>query len=220
MSFKETGLKNIFMGNITLKSKIKEVSFSKQNFTNDITKIFNKICSSGSMQIGNRNKLQASNDSFFFFTICSNNIFYLIATDKNFPEHEAFSLVDLLHQKGIFMNVNESNELNSIGEELLNDTLNEYKKKESSSTIINNINEDIKDIKDVMKNNLKEVLKTTDDARALEVQSNNIKLGALEYQENANELKKATCWQNFKWTIIIGGVLAVVIGVVLIIVLR
>ena len=220
MSFKETGLKNIFIGNITLKSKIKEVSFSKQNFTNDITKIFNKICSSGSMQIGNRNKLQASNDSFFFFTICSNNIFYLIATDKNFPEHEAFSLVDLLHQKGIFMNVNESNELNSIGEELLNDTLNEYKKKESSSTIINNINEDIKDIKDVMKNNLKEVLKTTDDARALEVQSNNIKLGAMEYQDNANELKKETCFQNFKWTIIKGVILAVAIGVVLIIVLK
>ena len=213
---KETPIRDIFIGNLTAKAKIIEVNYSKIIFSNDIQKIFNKISNSGNFQIGQRNKLLANNDSCFYFTLCSNNIFYLVVTDKNYPEYEAFRFIDFLHEKNIYTNTNEEHSLNDYGTQLLNDSVNEFMNSTSTHEIVSAIDNDIKDIKGQMKNNLKEVLKSTDDAKELEMQSSNIKLGAMDYENNSKELKKETCLQNFKWTLILGGAVLILLVLILV----
>lgn len=208
-------IKDVFIGNVTLKNQIVEINNTKINFINDITKIFNKICSSGNFQIGQRSKLLASNDSCFYFTLMSSNIFYLIVTDKNYSEPDAFRVVDLIHDK-LFSLLNEDKEITKDGINQIKQILTDFENEDTTSKIVASTREDLKDISVSMKNNLKEILRTTDDARDLEVKSNNIKLGALEFENNSNELKKATCWQNFKWTIILSS-LAVVLVLVIVI---
>lgn len=216
MVSKEIQIKTVFMGNATSKGKIAEVNYTKVNFTGDISKIFNKICNSGSFQIGQRNKLLANNDSCFYLSLCSNNIFYLIVTDKNYSEYEAFKLIEFLHEKNIYTNLNESGELSKSELENLKNVIDDFEKVDTTGKTINAIDNDIKDIRDSMKSNLKEVLRTSEDARNLEAQSSTIKLDALEYQDNARELKKQTCIQNWKWTIIIIGIVAILLCVILI----
>lgn len=213
----EIPFKQIFIGNVTLKSMIYERKEKdlNNNFSNDINKIFVKICNSGSYQTGQRNKLKASDDFLFYFNLCTNNIFYLIVTTSAFAEYDIYRFIDFIHGKEIYTNINLENKLNQKGCDLIEESINEFQKN-SSSQLINDINKDILEVKNDMKNNLREVLKSTDDARSLEDQSNNIKLGALEYEQNSKELKKATCWQNFKWTIILCSVIIIVVGIVLI----
>ena len=76
------------------------------------------------------------------------------------------------------------------------------------------MNDDMKDITSSMKTNLKEVLKSSEDARGLEVQSQGIQLGAMEFQNTSNDLKNVTCWQNFKWTIILASIILLAIGII------
>jgi hypothetical protein len=216
MSSKENPIKNIFIGNVTLKQKVAEVSYSKTTFQNEIMKIFQKISNSGTFQVGMNNKLLANNENCFYFTLCSNNIFYLIVTDKSYPEYEAFRMIDFIHEKNIFTQTNENGELTKEGISNLKNAIEDYNKLDTSGKIISEMNGDIRDIKDTMKNNLKEVLRTTDDAKSLENMSNNIKLGALEYQDNAKELKKVTCIQNWKWTLIIAGIVIILLVVILV----
>lgn len=208
-------LKSLFLGNITTKTKIVDVPYSKKDFKEINNKIFNKVTSSQNTQIGHTNKFNADSDSCVYFTLKTSNILYILITDKNYPEYEAFRLVDFLHDKNIYSYLNEHGELSKEGINLLKSNVNDYVSKESSHNTMTAINNDISDIKDTMKSNLREVLRTTDDAKSLEVQSSSIKLEALEYQDNAKELKKVTCIQNWKWTIIICLIVGIVAGILI-----
>ena len=219
MSDYQSPFQQIYIGNVTLKANIyerKEKKF-KGDFTTELNKIFQKIANSGTYQIGQRNKLKASDEFNFFFNLCTNNIFYLIVCSKDYAEYEAYRFIDYIHEKEIYSNLNLDNRLNQRGNELMETAISEFSAN-SSSQIMSDINKDIMEVKSTMKNNLKEVLKSTDDARSLEAQSNNIKLGALEYESNAKELKKETCWQNFKWTLILASIV-IIIGLVIFLIL-
>jgi hypothetical protein len=227
MVSKDNPFIQIFIGDMNFSATVlnkcypNNKNYSK-DFTTDITKIFNKISKSGSYNVGQRNKLAANKEICFYFNLCTNNIFYLVVTEKDYPEYEAFRFIDFIHEKQIYSNkTSEDNvELSSEGKDLLEKNIVEFNAGSSSHQIISSMNDDMKDITSSMQTNLKEVLKSSEDARGLEVQSSNIKFGALEFQDTSNDLKNVTCWQNFKWTIILASIILLAVGIILFIVFK
>ena len=70
-----------------------------------------------------------------------------------------------------------------------------------------------------MKDNIRTILHSNEKAEELKKQSESIREGGDLFSKNANELKKATCWQNWKLTIIIiliiiGALLAIIVPIV------
>jgi hypothetical protein len=204
----ETPIRLVFMGNLSTRSKIAEVSFSSKSpgkTLSDIEKVFSKICQTGQTQSGIRNKLSSSNGSLIYYSILSPNIFYLANVENTFPEHHVFGLFESIHKKELYIKTNDKGELSN---ESYNELKEECEKKQnlSKNDIIYSIEKDISEVKTTMHKNLSDVLASTDDARDLQNISNNIKIEAFELENNASELKKQTCWQDCKWTIIaVGG---------------
>ena len=61
-----------------------------------------------------------------------------------------------------------------------------------------------------MNDNIKKQVSSMEDVQNLEEKSNKLKNETAQYANNANALKKATCWQNCKLTIII---ICILVGV-------
>lgn len=86
---------------------------------------------------------------------------------------------------------------------------------QNTEKIIEIINNDIKDIKSITKENLFKVIHQQDDLNELLIRSKDINTTAFEYKENANELKKITCCQSLFWTfILIISVIVVIWGII------
>lgn len=215
MTTNTSPIKQVFIGNLTMKSKLANIIVVKQPNSSDMDKVFNKVSSAGNSQIGIRNKLASSNSTFIYYTILSPNIFYLVVVETIYPELQVFSLIEKIHSKELFRAQKPDGELTADALKDVISILNEYQDLSKVDTIAS-INQDVNEVKSVMKANVKEILKSTESARELEEKSVNIKLGALEMQENSKELKKETCIQNFKWTLIIGGVVILLALVIII----
>lgn len=208
-------IKQIFIGNLTLKSKLANIIITKQPNSSDMEKVFNKVSSAGNSPTGIRNKLASSNSTFIYYTILSPNIFYLVVVENIYPERQVFNLIEKIHSKEVYRATKQNGELTPDALKCIDFILNEYQDISKVDTIAS-INQDVDEVKNTMKANVKEILKSTESARELEEKSEKIKLGALEMQENSKELKKETCIQNFKWTLIIGGVIILLALVIII----
>ena len=66
-----------------------------------------------------------------------------------------------------------------------------------------------------MKNNIKNMYNNVEDVEKIEQKAIDLKKGAEEYNKSASELKRATCWQNFKWLIILIAVIVLLIIIIL-----
>ena len=53
------------------------------------------------------------------------------------------------------------------------------------------------------------------DVENMEKKAIELKKGAEQYNKSANELKKVTCWHNFKWIIILVAVVVLLIIIIL-----
>lgn len=74
----------------------------------------------------------------------------------------------------------------------------------NKNKLIELINNDVNDIKVTTKKNIMEVIKNQEDLSVLLMQSNTIKDNAMEYKENAKELKKETNRQLCLWSLVVG----------------
>lgn len=213
----ESPIKHIFIGNTNSQGTIANITLSNKsprtNF-NDCTKIFNKICNTGQTQPGSRNKLLVSNSLLVYYEILSPDVFFLAYVENNFPDYHVYGLFESIHKKQIHTKVSLNGELNSVGETELKEEVSN--KQSLGNDPINSINKDINDTKVVIKKNVDDLLKSTNDARELENISSNIKVEAQDYQDNANDLKKETFWQNCKWTIIVIGAIVLIALVIVI----
>ena len=201
-------IKSLFIGDLLKENKIALVIYANkasESNTADIYKVFKKLSNSQQKVPGTRNKLMTSNNQILYYNILSSDIIYLAIVDNSYPERHVYSLFDIIHNLNIYTEVNSSNELNSEGMNKLKDEIEKRQDLNNFDTIAS-INNDINDIKTSVKNNIKSVLSSTDSANDLENMSSDIKLNAFEFNQNAAELKKATCWQNYKWTLIIVGI--------------
>lgn len=207
-------IKYTFIGNIATKTIISDFP-PKSDSSKDSKQIFDRLCKNNK-KFDDRNKLAASGGTYYFI-ISTNNLFYLVLADNNFPERLVWELIKNLETENIHTMVNDKGELTIDGVNLLEQTIAKFQKVSSLQSAQNNVDE----LKIDMHKTVQKVLEDREGIEQLDAQALKIKEGALEFQENANELKKVTWCQNFKYTIIIVAIVVVVLlAIILPIVIR
>jgi len=161
-------------------------------------RIFKEYCKNIENKYEKNNKIVAE-DGIFYCTISPSNIFYLALMEGNYPERRVFQMIDECKRDNIHLLVDEKGELNKPGKQALKSIISQY----DNNDMIGDINGNINEIKIEMQHNVRKVLGNTEDLQELDNKANKIKDNANIFKKDAANLKRKTCWQNFKWTIIL-----------------
>ena len=182
-------------------------------------KIFKKLAESGIQTKDLRNKVDNRGQGYYYFTINSKNIFYLILGDKNLKERDAFALMEDLQNENIPIMVDsKSGKLKLEGKKKLKDMVENFEKNKSNK--IQGIQNEVEQVKDTMKNNIKNMYNNVEDVENMEKKAHELRVGAEEYNKSATTLKRTTWWQNCKWWIILIVVIVLLIIIIIPVSLR
>ena len=185
----------------------------------EANKIFKKLSESGIQTKDLRNKVDNRGKGYYYFTINSKNIFYLILGDNNLKERDAFGLMDELQNENIPLMIDsKSGKLNSEGRKKLKEMVEDFEKNKSNK--IQGIQNEVDQVKDVMKNNIKNMYNNVEDVEIMEKKADELRVGAEEYNKSAVKLKRTTWWQNCKWWIILIAVIVLLIIIIIPVLLR
>ena len=185
----------------------------------EASKIFKKLSESGIQTKDLRNKVDNRGKGYYYFTINSKNIFYLILGDNNLKERDAFGLIDELQNENIpIMIDSKSGKLNMEGKKKLKEMVEDFEKNKSNK--IQGIQNEVDQVKDVMKNNIKNMYNNVEDVEIMEKKADELRVGAEEYNKSAVKLKRTTWWQNCKWWIILIAVIVLLIIIIIHVSLR
>jgi hypothetical protein len=206
-------IKYVFLGNSeTLKEIGEYPNKAKEDWSKNCKQIFQKYCNSSNVKFEQRNAIRNNPDGNIYFIIMPSNIFYFVISTPEYPERQVFQLIEELHRDSIYLLTDEKGELNKIGKQSLKNIVESYQKDTSK---VKDVSDEVEDIKIEMKKNINKAIANVEDAQALDQKATKIKDSSHAFKRNAAELKKITCWQNCKWTIIL---VLLIIGVILIIV--
>ena len=182
-------------------------------------KIFKKLAESGIQTKDLRNKVDNRGQGYYYFTINSKNIFYLILGDKNLKERDAFALMEDLQNENIPLMVDsKSGKLILEGKKKLKDMVENFEKKKSNK--IQGIQNEVEQVKDTMKTNIKNMYINVENVENMEKKAHELRVGAEEYNKSATTLKRTTWWQNCKWWIILIVVIVLLIIIIIPVSLR
>ena len=185
----------------------------------EANKIFKKLSESGIQTKDLRNKVDNRGKGYYYFTINSKNIFYLILGDNNLKERDAFGLMDELQNENIPLMIDsKSGKLNLEGRKKLKEMVEDFEKNKSNK--IQGIQNEVDQVKDVMKNNIKNMYNNVEDVEIMEKKADELRVGAEEYNKSAVKLKRTTWWQNCKWWIILIAVIVLLIIIIIPVSLR
>jgi hypothetical protein len=207
-----SNIKYLLIGNKDTAKVVTEfVVIKNDKFQSDAIQIFEKLSKAKDKKIDQRNKISQPIGNYYFTTV-SPNVFFLALVDVNYPERFIFELFENINKDHVPLMINDQGELNASGRQLLRSLVDQYQEPKNK---INDIHNDVNEIKLEMKDNIKKIMVNVDDARKLQDSSDKIKKDASDYKKNATELKRATWWQNCKLTIIIVGVIALLLVIIL-----
>ena len=185
----------------------------------EANKIFKKLSESGIQTKDLRNKVDNRGKGYYYFTINSKNIFYLILGDNNLKERDAFGLMDELQNENIPLMIDsKSGKLNLEGRKKLKEMVEDFEKNKSNK--IQGIQNEVDQVKDVMKNNIKNMYNNVEDVQIMEQKADELRVGAEEYNKSAVKLKRTTWWQNCKWWIILIAVIVLLLIIIIPVSLR
>lgn len=188
-----------------------------QAIIDEANEFFVKTSNSG-VQKDKRNNISGQNGNYYF-QINSKNIFYLILSDNNFKQSEAYQLMDKIQEENIPILKDEgTGKLNLYGRQNLKTTVEEFLKNRKNR--INDIQNEVDQIKGVMQRNMTKVLENTNNLEDMEKKAENLRKGAQEYNNKAMKLQATTWWATFKWYIILGAVIILLLVIILPISLR
>ena len=185
----------------------------------EANKIFKKLSESGIQTKDLRNKVDNRGKGYYYFTINSKNIFYLILGDNNLKERDAFGLMDELQNENIPLMIDsKSGKLNLEGRKKLKEMVEDFEKNKSNK--IQGIQNEVDQVKDVMKNNIKNMYNNVEDVQIMQQKADELRVVGEEYNKSAVKLKRTTWWQNCKWWIILIAVIVLLIIIIIPVSLR
>jgi hypothetical protein len=204
-------IKYVFLGNANTNKEIGEYpNKPKDNWSQNCKTVFERYCSSQGARVDQRNKV-VGEDGNFYFILYSNKIFVLVLADKDYAERDVFSMIDEIIKDNVHLLVDDRGVMNKEGKKELTRIVDSFQKK----NVINQLNDDINSIKIEMQNNINKQVNNLEDVNVMEDKAVKIKENSDLFKKNATKLKRLTCWQNCKWTIILGliviGLLAIII---------
>lgn len=207
-------IKYVFLGNSQTLKEIGDLpKNSQEKWAKDSKAIFERYCKANNSKYEQRNRVSGGLEGNYYFTIAPTNIFYLVLAEAEYSEGTIFEMIDEIQKENIPLLVDEKKELNKLGYNSLKTIVDRYQNPKSKISAINN---DINDIQVEMKQNIKKAMNNLEDVQVLDERANRLQIGASEFKKDAVELKKVTCFQNAKWTLIL---IILVIGVLLVIIL-
>ena len=210
---KNQNIKNLIIGNIDTDQIITEYSVNSSSESNkEIKKLFNKMLQKKqNLNVGGRNKIN-SNEQCYYYTVLSKHL-YLILVIENYPERIVYKLIDKIEEEKIPLMINEkTNQLNSNGNKLFKELIEEYQDLTKVDKV-KEIQNDINYIKSDLKEGITKMVDNVEDVKKLEVQADNLKENAKVFHKKSEEVKKKSFWMNCKFWVIIIGIFLILISV-------
>lgn len=209
-------IKYLLLGDLDTSKIITEFSTNliEAKEKKNANQIFAKICKSNDRKFEERNKI-TTKDNCYYFTIQKPNILFIVYVDAAYPERFVFAMIDEIKNENILANVDEATkELDPLGRKQLKGIVDKYQDKDKLDKI-NEIQQDVNDIKVDVKDNINKMVQNIDDVNELQEKSDALKDASKDYHDNAQEVKQITWWQNFKIRIILILIILIVLGLIL-----
>ena len=210
---KNQNIKNLIIGNIDTDQILTEYSVNSSSESNkEIKKLFNKMLQKKqNLNVGGRNKIN-SNDQCYYYTVLSKYL-YLILVIENYPERIVYQLIDKIQEEKIPLMINEkTNQLNSNGNKLLKELIEEYQDLTKVDKV-KEIQNDINYIKSDLKEGITKMVESVEDTQKLEIKADNLKQNAKVFNKKSEDIKKKSFWMNCKFWVIIIGVFLILIAI-------
>ena len=212
----QINIKYLLLGDLDTNKIITEFSTNliEAKEKKNANQIFSKLCKTNERRFDERNKI-ASKDNCYYFTLQKPNIVFITYVVATYPERFVFAMIDEIKNENILANVNEATkELDPLGRKQLKGIVDKYQDKDKLDKI-NEIQQDVNDIKVDVKDNINKMVQNIDDVNELQEKSDALKDASKDYHDNAQEVKQITWWQNFKIRIILILIILIVLGFIL-----
>ena len=176
--------------------------------------IFKKLSKVQERKNEERNIISCNGNKYYFITYTP-NILFLVYVDEEYPERLVFQMLDEVKNEGVLSMINGSTqELDPNGRQKLKEVIEKYQDKDNLDRI-GAIQNDVNEVKVEVKKNIDKMVENVEDVQKLEEKSNLLKDASKDYEKNSEELKRITCWQNFKLWIILIIIVLLVVGFIL-----
>ena len=175
-------------------------NFPKGKETKQYNDKIKSIINSGNYS---ENKLLNEEDKKYnIFNIQKNkSILYIIISEKNIEEGIILSFIEELESSKIYVMIDEkSKKLNKIGEEQLKKNFEEFNKNPKSNiSKLDSIGNELKETKNIMQNNIQNMIHNVDDMNNIEAKSVEIRSSSEVFRSKSKELSLKAIWENKKW---------------------
>ena len=209
-------IKYFLIGDLDTNKPITEYSTNTLSSSEKKTanQIFKKISKTEDRKYDERNIISAKENKYYFISY-QPNIVFISFVDGTYPERCVFQMFEEIRSEDILSMINDSTkELNPNGRQKLKEIIEKYQEKEQIDKIAA-IQEDVNEVKVEVKKNIDKMVEGVEDVEKLQEKSNELKDASKDYKNNAEEVRKITCWQNCKLWIILIVIILIIAGVVL-----
>ena len=209
-------IKYFLIGDLDTNKPITEYSTNTLSSSEKKTanQIFKKISKTEDRKYDERNIISAKENKYYFISY-QPNIVFISFVDGTYPERCVFQMFEEIRSEDILSMINDSTkELNPNGRQKLKEIIEKYQEKEQIDKIAA-IQEDVNEVKVEVKKNIDKMVEGVEDVEKLQEKSNELKDASKDYKNNAEEVRKITCWQNCKLWIILIVLILIIAGVVL-----
>ena len=121
-----------------------------------------------------------------------------------------YEMIEEIEKDNIFLLTTEKGELNAAGKQSLKNLVDKYQEINKVNRI-SEINDDINEVKLDMSENIRKATDNLVKVQDLDDKAYNIRLNADSFKNNAKTLERQTCLQNWKWTMILVGLIVVLL---------
>ena len=137
------------------------------------------------------------------------SILYIIISEKNTEEGIILSFIEELETAKIYLMIDEkSKKLNKIGEEQLKKNFEEFNKNPKSNiSKLDSIGNELKETKNIMQNNIQNMIHNVDEMNNIEAKSAEIRSSSEIFRTKSKELSLKAIWENKKWKFIFIGII-------------
>ena len=214
-------IKYLFIGDLDSGKFISEYSTNAigSNEKKMANQIFKKLCKAEDIKYEERNIVSAKENKYYFIAY-EPRIVYFSYVDETYPDRLVFAMFEEIKNENIISMINESTkELNPNGRQKLKGIIEKYQDKDKVDKI-GAIPNDVNEVKVEVRKNIDKMVESVEDVQKLEEKSQFLKDASKEYEKSSKEIKRFTCWLNFKYWIILAAIILVILGIILYFILK
>ena len=222
MSEKKIYIKYFLIGDLDTCKPISEYStkYCSSDEKKTLYQVFKKISKTEERQYEERNIISAKEGNKYYFISYQPNIVFIAFVDGEYQDRLVFQMFEEIKSEDILSMVDDSTkELDSNGRQKLKEIIEKYQDKEKIDKIAA-IQQDVNECKVEVKKNIDKMVQNVEDVEKLQEKSNELKDASEDYKDKAEEVRKISCWKNFKLWILIIFIILVCLGFILFLILK